>query len=147
MRKIYLATSWRNPYYPDILQKLMAAGHEVYDFRDPRYAFKWGEIDANWQDWTPDQFRRIVATDSRAKRGFDRDKEALDWCDTCVMLQPCGASAHLEAGYAIGQKKPTIIYLKPDRFEPELMYRFVSGNMVVDDEGLLKALERLDGHP
>ncbi len=57
-----------------------------------------------------------------ALHGFKYDKEGLDWCDTCVLLLPCGKSAHLEAGYAIGQGKPTLVVLHPDRFEPELMY-------------------------
>lgn len=139
-RKIYLATSWRNPDYDALLQKLMKAGHEVYDFRDPRYAFKWGEIDKNWLNWTIDQFRKILLMDERAKKGFDRDKEALDWCDTCVLLAPCGKSAHLELGYARGLGKDCIIYLNQKGFEPELMYRFTK-KLVINDEGLLKLLE------
>jgi hypothetical protein len=32
-RKIYVASSWRNEYYPEVVEKLREAGHEVYDFR------------------------------------------------------------------------------------------------------------------
>ena len=35
MRKIYLASSWRNTVYNDILYLLRQVGHEVYDFRNP----------------------------------------------------------------------------------------------------------------
>ena len=34
-RKIYVASSWRNEYYPEVVEKLREAGHEVYDFRNP----------------------------------------------------------------------------------------------------------------
>jgi len=34
-RKIYVASSWRNDYYPKVVAKLREAGHEVYDFRNP----------------------------------------------------------------------------------------------------------------
>lgn len=139
-RKIYIATSWRNPAYYDLLHKLRAAGHEVYDFRDPAYAFKWGDIDPAWLTWTIDQFRKILLMDPRAKRGFERDHEALDWCDTCVLLCPCGKSAHLETGYAVGKGKDVIIYLSQEKFEPELMYRFTH-KLAVDDKGLLLLLE------
>ena len=29
---IYVASSWRNTYYPEVVQALRDAGHEVYDF-------------------------------------------------------------------------------------------------------------------
>ena len=32
---IYVASSWRNTYYPDVVAALRNAGHEVYDFRNP----------------------------------------------------------------------------------------------------------------
>lgn len=71
-------------------------------------------------------------------RPYDRD--ALHWCDTCVLVLPCGRSAHLEAGYAAGQGKRTIFMLSQDKFEPELMYRLGHG-FVTDTRELLTALE------
>lgn len=35
MAKIYVASSWRNKYYSEVVDTLRAAGHEVYDFRNP----------------------------------------------------------------------------------------------------------------
>ena len=32
---LYIASSWRNTYYPEVVQALRDAGHEVYDFRNP----------------------------------------------------------------------------------------------------------------
>lgn len=41
--------------------------------------------------------------------------------DCCVLLLPCGRSAHFEAGYFWGAGKPVHILLA-ERNEPELMY-------------------------
>ena len=47
----------------------------------------------------------------------------MEWADTCVMLLPCGRSAHLEAGYMKGRGKRLIIfYANNAREEPDLMY-------------------------
>ena len=45
----------------------------------------------------------------------------MEWADAFVLLMPCGRSAHLEAGWAIGAGKPTAILLSAG--EPELMYK------------------------
>ena len=39
-----------------------------------------------------------------------------------VLLLPCGRSAHLEAGWALGRRKPTCIVLGGGPVDPELMY-------------------------
>ena len=81
-----------------------------------------------------------------ALQGFKYDKEGLDWCDTCILLLPCGKSAHLEAGYAIGQGKPTLVVLHTDRFEPELMY-LLAGSPAYVVSDLSCMLEGLDALP
>jgi len=130
MRKIYVASSWRNPIQQHVVAALRAADHEVYDFRHPALGnngFAWSDIDFDWIRWTPDEFARLVTTHPVAAAAFKLDKDALDWCDTCVLVLPCGRSAHLEAGYAIGRGKRTVFYLHPDKFEPELMYLLGDG--------------------
>ena len=125
-RKIYVASSWRNPIQPGIVEVLRRAGHEVYDFRNPspgNKGFAWSEVNPRWLQWTPEQFvEDLYAGHPSVTRGFKCDKDALDWCDTCVCVLPCGRSAHLEAGYAVGRGKLVLFYLHPDKFEPELMY-------------------------
>jgi nucleoside 2-deoxyribosyltransferase len=143
-RKIYLASSWRNPNQPRAVEILRAAGHSVYDFRHPKPdnpGFSWGDIAADWLNWSPHEYI-IGLNHNRAKTGFELDKEALDWCDTCVLLLPCGRSAHLEAGYAIGKGKQTFIVLDEDKFEPELMY-MLALCIVSHFDGLLAALDAI----
>lgn len=123
--RIYLASSWRNPQQPAAVEQLRAAGYEVYDFRLPEpgnHGFAWSAIDADWRNWTPHQFSLHLRKNQVAAEGFALDRAALDQCDACVLLLPCGRSAHLELGYAIGEGKRTAIVLAEEGFEPELMY-------------------------
>ena len=48
--------------------------------------------------------------------------EALKAADTCVLVLPCGRSAHAEAGWMAGAGKRVIVYI-PEMVEPELMYK------------------------
>lgn len=124
-RKIYVASSWRNELQPSVVSHLRKLGHEVYDFRNPapgNNGFAWSAIDRAWLKWTPETFAVALRTHPVAAEGFRFDKAALDWCDTCVLVLPCGRSAHLELGYAAGAGKQSFVLLSPDKFEPELMY-------------------------
>ena len=142
--KVYVASSWRNPKQPEVVQAIRALGHEVYDFRNPHATgerqngekgkgFHWTEIDPNWRNWTPTELRSALDT-PRAVEGFHSDSDALDWCDVCVMVpgETAGRSMHLELGYAVGRGKRTIILLSNG--EPELMYKFASHIAVNMDE-------------
>lgn len=60
----------------------------------------------------------------RASEGFISDFNAMQRADTFVLVLPCGKSAHLELGWAVGAGKRTAILLE-DPVEPELMYKMV----------------------
>lgn len=135
-RRIYLASSWRNPVQPPLVTLLRDHGHEVYDFRNPRpgdTGFAWSDIDPEWLAWQPAPFRDALAHPV-AQAGFESDFDAMQWADTFVLALPCGRSAHLEAGWAIGAGKPTAILLHEDKFEPELMYLMADLIAVEDAE-------------
>lgn len=121
-RRIYVASSWRNPAQAGIVEALRADGHMVYDFKNPRpgdNGFAWSEIDPNWQNWKAHEY--IAALDHPlAKAGFASDFNAMKWADTFLLVLPCGRSAHLELGWACGQGKQTLV-LTQDGQEPELM--------------------------
>jgi hypothetical protein len=121
---IYVASSWRNPIQPEIVRALRACGHEVYDFRNPApgaSGFNWREIDANWQSWTPEQYREALRHPIAAA-GYESDISALRACEACVFVLPCGRSASWELGYAMGQgKRAYVVCFEPQ--EPELMFR------------------------
>lgn len=124
MAKIYVASSWRNKYFPDVVKKLREAGHEVYDFRNPPHdhgAFYWRDIDPEYDKWDVQQYKRGLGHPS-SERQFRADLDALNWADTCVLVLPCGRSAHTEAGWMKGKGRRTIVYI-PEMQEAELMYK------------------------
>ena len=139
--KIYVASSWRNQRQPFIVEFLRDLGHEVYDFRNaaPGYdGFHWREIDPNWKHWTPE--RLVEGLENHlTEEAFKHDFDAMRWADACVLVMPCGRSAHLEAGWFIGAGKPTAILLSDG--EPELMYKLAK--CVYDRLGLREWLEAL----
>ncbi|MBQ6243138.1 MAG: hypothetical protein IJK55_00290 [Bacteroidales bacterium] len=140
MAKIYVASSWRNQYYPEVVKSLREAGHDVYDFRNPPHGgngFRWTDIDPDAFRWTFDQYARGL-THPLAERQFAADLEALEWADTCVLVLPCGRSAHTEAGWLAGHGRRVIVYI-PEMVEPELMYKLF--DRVVDNlDDLCKTL-------
>lgn len=123
-RKVYVASSWRNIAQPAVVEAIRSMGHEVYDFRHPKpddQGFSWGDIASEWQGWNAKEY--VNALDHPiAVAGFNSDFDAMRWADTFVLVQPCGRSAHLEMGWAVGQGKATIMLLGPD-IEPELMVK------------------------
>ncbi len=125
-RAIYVASSWRNAFQPRVVELLRAAGHEVYDFRNPGpgdHGFGWHEVDPEWKGWTPRAFRERLLHE-RAQCGFKSDYDGMLASDTCVLVMPCGRSAHLEAGWFTGvEERRLVVYFPPDvSVEPELMY-------------------------
>lgn len=118
--KVYVASSWRNEFQPEVVLRLRSEGHDVYDFRDSE-GFNWREVDPNWLHWTPEQYLKGLNHEC-AERGFRRDMKALDWCEVCVYVMPCGPSASMEMGYARGQGKLVIVYI-PALREPDLMVK------------------------
>ena len=121
--KLYIASSWRNQYYPETVERLRAAGFDVYDFRNPPNGdgFKWSMVSEDYMEWTPAEYREQLNNNPLAKQQFKNDVEALESCDACVLVLPCGRSAHTEAGWFAGRGKNVVAYL-PEKVEPELMY-------------------------
>ncbi len=140
MAKIYVASSWRNKYYPEVVEALRAKGHEVYDFRNPPHGgngFRWTDIDKKALEWSFDEYSEGLHH-PKAERQFKADLEALEWADTCVLVLPSGRSAHTEAGWMAGAGRRVFVYI-PEMQEPELMYKLFDG--VADSmEDLLEAI-------
>lgn len=141
MRRIYVASSWRNRHQPGVVAALRAAGHEVYDFRNPapdNDGFRWSEIDPDWQTWDARAYAAALEHPIAIK-GHAYDFEAMRWADTCVLVLPSGRSASYELGWCMGAGKRGIV-LVAEPCEPELMYR--GATIVGDMAGVLTALEQ-----
>lgn len=141
MSRVYVASSWRNAHQPAVVDELRAGGHAVYDFRNPSNGvpgFTWSAIDPGWMGWSASEYRRLLTTDPIAARGFLNDLRGMQWADTCVLVLPCGRSAHLEAGWFAGAGKRCII-LTRDGEEPELM-ALLANEICISIEEVLEAL-------
>lgn len=126
---VYVASSWRNPVHEAVCAVLNAAGIPHYNFKAPDHGtgFSWDQVGA------PNLTGAGYATKAayldalehpRAIEGFDADFAAMEKADTFVLVLPCGKSAHLELGWAVGAGKRTAILLE-DPVQAELMYRMV----------------------
>lgn len=145
MARIYVASSWRNPYQENVVSALRLKGYKVYDFKNPPHTgkgFTWEEIDPKWRSWTAPEVRYRLLVSPIAARGFLSDLRGLQWCDTCVLVMPCGRSAHLEAGWSAGAGKRVIVLLEhgPSKgTDPELMWLFAN-DIVLSISELVEAI-------
>lgn len=140
MKKVYVASSWRNQIQPGVVATLRAAGFEVYDFRNPcpgEQGFHWSEVDPNWKGWNPIEFVKSLSHPV-AESGFRSDWQAMRSADIGVLVLPCGRSAHIEAGYFVGAGKPLFI-LQTQPEEPELMYK-MADQVCTNIEELIEAM-------
>lgn len=129
---VYVASSWRCSMQPAILALLRAAGIDCYDFRSPEEAkgFHWSEVMPGYvagsESAEVDEYLAAL-NHPRSIEGFQNDMEAMKRADAFVLVLPCGRSAHLELGWAIGKGKRTAIFLDPSPIDktvtPELMYK------------------------
>ena len=88
MARIYVASSWRNQYFPEVVTRLREVGHEVYDFRNPPHGgagFHWTDVDPDAPNWTYAQYAEGLHH-PLAERQFQADIDALTWADTCVLV-------------------------------------------------------------
>ena len=150
MARIYVSSSWRNGTQPALVRELRRRGHQVYDFRHPS-----GRRDRNvWESVTrrlglskaykngelsPTDFDRMLC-DNEALERFNEHLNAITDADTCVILLPCGDSAHIEAGMMAGAGKRVFVLDCNTYTHPEFMYLSFDGYFF-NEEDLYTALE------
>lgn len=147
MKKIYVASSWRNHFYDNVLASLKHAGHLTWNWREPPTGgngFSWqqvGQEDYQHGDKvTVDDWRKLLVHPIAAV-GFASDLCGMNWCDVGVLLHPCGRSAHLEAGWIAGRgRKVHVLALEP--VEPDLMVLALNGAICASVEELLDQVAR-----
>ena len=124
--KIYLASSWQNKEYEQVLNTLRLEGYETYDFKHPENkelsSFDWEKLDKKYNRWTCSDFKKALNHPETIK-AFQKDFQAMQEADICVLLLPCGRSAHSEAGWMKGNGKKVFILDLSDNPKPELMFR------------------------
>lgn len=125
---VYIASSWKNTFQPAVISVIENAGIDCYDFKHPEPlndGFHWSNVLG--KDYKPSIPYRTYITalgNSAAEEGFQRDFQAMQKASHFILVLPCGKSAHLELGWAVGAGKKTCI-LTEELVEPELMYNMV----------------------
>lgn len=124
--KIYLASSWRNKHFENLLNVLRMQGYETYDFKHPENneisGFSWDKVDKDYEQWTCREFKENLHHPAAVK-AFEKDFHAMQEADCCVLLLPCGRSAHSEAGWMKGHGKKVFVLDLSEKPTPELMYQ------------------------
>lgn len=132
MKTLYVASSWRNPYYTALINKLHTDGFHIWDWRNPPdthgQPFRWQDVEPEYKHGdlvSTDAYRNWLIHPA-AERGYKSDHTGMETCDIGVLLLPSGRSAHTEAGFIRGRGKPVFV-MRPDDEEPDLMYKLYSG--------------------
>ena len=112
MTNIYVASSWRNPWYGEAVRALRAWDFQVYDWRATGGTFAGRAPSQTWG--------AALLADPASVAKFEMDMAAMREAAACVLVEPAGRSAHLEAGWFVGQGRPLYVWL-PEPIEPELM--------------------------
>jgi nucleoside 2-deoxyribosyltransferase len=138
MASIYLATSWRNEHYDQVLKLLRDNGHRVYDYREKGFQFSQLVPEGVDVDKLSAEEQRRLLDHEIARKAFEMDLRALRECDVCIVLYPCGNDAHVELGYASAYGNHVIVYVK-EGYKAGLM-DLVADTWVYSDQQLLEAL-------
>lgn len=123
--KVYLIGALNNRNLIELANEIRGLGIDVFDdWISP------GEYtDDYWREYETRRGRSYgeALAGHHAGMVFAFDKWHLDDSDVVVLVLPCGKSAHLELGYALGQGKVGYVLFddEPDRYD--VMYRFADG--------------------
>ena len=135
--KIYLASSWRNKHYENVLETLRSQGYETYDFKHPENnelsGFSWERVDQDYEKWACKDFKEGL-NHPEAIKAFEKDFNAMQKADYCILLLPCGRSAHSEAGWMKGNGKKVFVLDLSEKPTPELMYRMFDAYLTKMDD-------------
>lgn len=143
--KVYIASSWQNERLVlDLAKVFRECGLEVYCYAEAGE----GQVHFNWPEVVDmEKTDGIEALKTEKSIGaFKSDKWSLDWANVCVLVNPCGRDAHLEAGYMKG--KGGYLYIIGDFPKGEFsnMYHLADG--LYKWEGIVemvKTIRSLDG--
>ncbi len=155
---IYVASSCKNtievPYLIQNLRRRLSTGTVIYNFLAPApgvSGFLWNSVDPDHASWTHWAWLQAMKS-TQANAGYDRNFRAMRDADLCIVLLPCGRSAHLEAGWCAGQGKTLFIYgpvVKHETAFPmwnqDLMYKLADG-LFTDQTVLTQAIRDLPAY-
>lgn len=145
---IYLSTSWKNRVRVRVMAiKLREAGHEVYDFTDPKCRGASAEIPPeNYPDnFDPEEhvYREYLQSVPEWKAAVFGNRRAIEKCDVVLLMLPCGNDAHADAFYGYGLGKYLIVCGQPRKDERTTTHLWAQ-KFLDDDSEAPDFLNKLD---
>lgn len=127
MKKIYVASSWKNAErVRGLIGVLRSMDYDVYDFT--HHSFNWAVLKLpDSKDEASKDGRDKLATEDwlnhpLVHQHYLEDMEALRTCDILITIFPCGNSTHIETGFVAGRGKP-IYALSDNPLQRDLLYK------------------------
>lgn len=137
--KIYISSSWKNrDRVRKLAEGIREAGHEVYDFTDPASREGIKEIPPEMfpKNFNPekDNYREYLNSRPEWRQAVERNRVALHWCNTVIMLLPCGDDAHADAFYGLGHGAALAIVGSPKAGDRTPTHLWAHALLDSDDE-------------
>lgn len=142
MTSVYIGGALKNPEIVRITKLLQDNGFDPFS----EWYTPGPEADVLWRDYERAlgyNYREALQRPA-ARNTFGFDQRYITRMDAFLMVLPCGKSAHLELGYAIGRGKFGIIYMPEDPDRWDVMYLFAHAVVTSDDE-LIACLQGRQG--
>ena len=119
---VYLIGALKNRGIIELANEIRALGFEVFD----DWISPGEEADEKWQEYEAIRGRsyKEALFGTHADTVFNYDLEHLRAADIVVLVLPCGKSAHLELGWAIGKGKIGYVLFDEEPTRYDIMYRF-----------------------
>lgn len=136
--KVYIIGSLANPRVPEVAAELRRFEYNAFD----EWYSAGRDADRSWQEHQQSigrSYREALAS-AAAQNVFQFDKKHIDESAAVVMVGVGGRSAHLELGYAVGQRKPGFMLIEGDVPKWDVMALFATGICTSIDE-LVEALD------
>lgn len=139
MKVVYLIGALKNPYVPELGNKIRALGYEVFD--------DWHAPGPEADDFF-DKYRKQRGLNYKdalnsyaAKHIFEFDKSHLGRADIVILLMPAGKSGHLELGYCVGKGKIGYILMDGEPERVDIMHQFAD-EIFMNEQDLLDKLTK-----
>lgn len=125
-RAIVLADAGLDPRHESLIHTLEFWGHKVYDYKNPGPKVKgmvWDDEDPLYHKWSNYQLRDAVYR-AKVQKQVRYDLQAIEQCDTFLLVSPSEYCSHIGLGIAWQQGKDCVIYM-PDKPVLTVLYGIV----------------------
>lgn len=145
---IYISSSWKNrEHVRQLAIELRELGHNVYDFTDPTCR-RTPEIPPEKYPEAFDPERHVYReyiNKPEWRAAVMENKAAIEGANLIILLLPCGADAHADWAYGVGQEIPAVVVGHPKAGDRSPVHLWA--NAILDDDKALFQWLAVAGRP